>query len=187
MVSAEASSRHLTLANAVTGLRVLLVPVVAFLLALDTVAGRWWALAVFVFAALTDSLDGFVARRGGGGVSRLGQLADPLADKLLIVGSLVVLAWQNEVVWWPVVVIAIREVAITVQRQLLVRRGVVMPADRLGKAKTLTQMIWISVVLAPGMPAALEVVLMVAAVVLTVWSGLAYARLGLVGPASDDG
>lgn len=185
-MNVEASSRHLTVANVVTGLRVLLVPVVAVLLALDTTAGRWWALGVFVFAALTDSIDGYVARRGGGGVSRLGQLADPLADKLLIVGSLVVLAWQNDVAWWAVVVIAIREVAITVQRQLLMRRGVVMPADRLGKIKTITQMVWISVVLAPGTPQLLEDVLMVAAVVLTVWSGVAYARLGLVGPTTRD-
>jgi CDP-diacylglycerol--glycerol-3-phosphate 3-phosphatidyltransferase len=180
-MTVDHSQRRLTLANGVTGLRVLLVPVVGLLLAQSTPAARWWALGVFVLAALTDSVDGYLARREAAGVTRWGQLADPLADKLLILGCLVVLGWQNEVAWWAIAVIGVREVVITIQRSVLLRRGVVMPADRFGKVKTLTQMVFIAVELAPGTPASIEAVALWAAVVLTVGSGLAYARRGLSG------
>jgi CDP-diacylglycerol---glycerol-3-phosphate 3-phosphatidyltransferase len=178
-VKVGASHRRLTVANAVTALRVVLVPVVAFLLARGTPSAQWWALVVFAVAAFTDTLDGFVARREAGGVTRWGQLADPLADKLLILGCLFVLAWQNQTPWWAVVVIAIREVGITVQRWVLSRRGIVMPADRFGKLKTVTQMAYVAVELAPGTPEVVADILLWAAVLLTVGSGLAYARRGL--------
>lgn len=166
-------------ANAVTLLRVLLVPAVAVLVAQTSTTARWWALAVFLFAAFTDLLDGYVARRMHGGVTRWGQLADPLADKLLIIGCLVVLAWNAEIPWWAVVIIGIREVAITLQRSVLSRRGVTMPADKFGKAKTLAQIIFISLVLMPLVPGLLETIWLWIAVGLTVGSGLAYARRGL--------
>lgn len=178
-VKVGASNRRLTVANLVTGLRVVLVPVVAVLLARDTPTARWWALVVFTVAALTDTLDGYVARREAGGVTRWGQLADPLADKLLILGCLFVLGWQNETPWWAVAVISVREVGITAQRWILSSRGIVMPADRFGKVKTITQMIYVGVELAPGTPQPLETALLWAALLLTVGSGLAYARRGL--------
>ncbi len=121
-------------ANALTLLRVALVPVIALLVVFGDGASRWWAFGIFVFAALTDSVDGEVARRVVG-VTRWGQLADPAADKALIVGSLVVLASTGRLPWWAVTVIVVREVAVTVQRSVLVRQGVVMPASRYGKAR----------------------------------------------------
>jgi hypothetical protein len=76
---------------------------------------RWWAFGIFVFAALTDSIDGWVARKMIG-VTRWGQLADPAADKALIVGSLAILAYLERLPWWAVAVIVVREVAVTLQR-----------------------------------------------------------------------
>lgn len=179
-MTVEHSPSRLTLANGVTVLRVALVPVIGFLVAQSSPSARWWALVIFGVAALTDSFDGYLARREAAGVTRWGQLADPLADKLLILGCLGVLGWQNEVAWWATIVIAVREVAITVQRSVLLRRDVVMPADRLGKVKTIVQMALIAVELAPGTPQALETAMLWLAVVLTVGSGLAYARKGLM-------
>lgn len=164
-------------ANAFTLLRVALVPVIALLLVLGGDAAQWWAFAIFVFAALTDSIDGWLARRLIG-VTRWGQLADPAADKALIVGSLCVLAFLGRLPWWAVGIIVVREVAVTVQRQVLLRRGLVMPASLFGKAKTVTQVVAVTLYLLPGAPPAARVAALWLAVVLTVASGLEYALRG---------
>jgi CDP-diacylglycerol---glycerol-3-phosphate 3-phosphatidyltransferase len=164
-------------ANLLTVLRVLLVPVIAYLLVIEGDTARWWAFGIFLFAAWTDSIDGWVARRMVG-VTRWGQLADPLADKILIVGSLGVLAWLGELPWLPVVIIAAREVGVTIQRAVLDRRGVTMPASLFGKAKTLSQILAITLYLAPGLPAELRATTLWVAVVITVLSGLEYALRG---------
>lgn len=165
----------LNLPNGLTFLRVLLVPVILLLLVVDGDAARWWAFAVFVFAAVTDSIDGWVARRYNG-VTRWGQLADPIADKLLVLGSLGALALVGELPWWAVVVILTREVAVTVLRiRLVQRRRLVLPASAWGKVKTVSQVVAVSVILAPGVSGLLADGLLYVAVVLTVWSGVDYA------------
>jgi CDP-diacylglycerol--glycerol-3-phosphate 3-phosphatidyltransferase len=169
--------RWLSWPNALTLLRVALVPVIAALLFARTDVARWWAFGVFVFAAFTDTVDGWLARRYIG-VTRWGQLADPAADKALIVGSLAVLAWLAELPWWAVAVIVVREVAVTVQRSVLLRRGVVMPASSLGKAKTVSQVVAVTLYLLPSTPAGFAEAALGAAVVVTVVSGLQYARRG---------
>lgn len=164
-------------ANAFTLLRVALVPVIAVLLLADGTAARWWAFAVFTFAAVTDSVDGWVARRWQGS-TRWGQLADPAADKLLVLGTLVLLAVQAELSWWVVAVVAAREIAVTLQRSALARRGTVMPASLYGKAKTVSQLVAVALHLAPAVPRPLAVAVMGVAVVLTIASGLEYAWRG---------
>ncbi len=165
------------LANLLTLLRIVLVPVIAVLLLVDGTAARWWAFGVFVIAALSDWIDGLVARRWLGSTT-WGQLADPAADKLLIVGTLALLALLGEVSWWIVAVVVVREVAVTVQRAGLARRGVVMPASIYGKAKTVSQVIAIMAYLAPVIPRALAAIALGAAVLLTVASGLEYIWRG---------
>ncbi|WP_370324556.1 CDP-diacylglycerol--glycerol-3-phosphate 3-phosphatidyltransferase [Euzebya sp.] len=170
------------LANAFTFLRVLLVPVIGWLLATSaadasgaTPAARWWAFGIFTFAAATDTIDGEVARRLVG-VTRWGQLADPLADKLLIIGALAILAALGELPWWAVGVIVAREAAVTWLRARLVRdRGVVMPASSWGKVKTVTQVAAVTLYLYPGIPDPVREAALVIAVVATVGSGLEYA------------
>lgn len=169
------------LANAFTFLRVLLVPIIGILLFLSaadepgvTSATRWWAFAIFVFAAWTDSIDGWLARRLVG-VTRWGQLADPVADKLLIIGSLGILAALGELPWWAVVVIIAREVAVTWQRAVLVRKlGVVMPASVWGKVKTVTQVLAVTLYLYPDVSQSVRQGALAIAVIATVGSGLEY-------------
>lgn len=161
--------------NAVTFLRALLVPVILWLLTLDDPASQWWAFGIFVFAALTDSIDGWVARRWHG-VTRWGQLADPIADKLLIVGSLASLAAVGDLPWWAVIVIVLREVAVTIMRVSLVsRHNLVLPASIWGKVKTVSQVIAVSLYLYPDVAAGLRTASLWIAVILTVVSGLTYA------------
>lgn len=164
-------------ANALTLLRVFLVPVIAWLVTLDGDAARWWAFGIFVFAALTDSVDGWVARRMLG-ATRWGQVADPAADKALIIGSLAVLAYIGELPWWAVGVIVLREAAVTVQRTLLLRRDVVMAASIWGKVKTVSQVIAVTLYLLPPAPGGLALGALWVAVVLTVASGVEYAVRG---------
>ena len=178
---AEASGQRrephwLNLPNLLTFLRALLVPVIFWLLLVEaeTDTARWWAFGIFVFAAATDSVDGWLARRWHG-VTRWGQLADPIADKLLIIGSLISLAFVGELPWWAVNVIVAREVAVTLLRVRLVRRlGLVMPASVWGKAKTVSQVVAVAAFLLPGVAAELRVGLLWAAVLLTIWSGVEY-------------
>lgn len=162
--------------NMLTFLRVLLVPVILWLLTIDDAGtARAWAFAVFVFAAVTDSVDGWLARRFNG-VTVWGQLADPIADKILIVGALASLAIIGDLPWWAVVVIVSREVAVTALRVRLVRRlALVMPASMWGKVKTVSQMIAVGAFLAPRMNDVVAARLLDVAVVLTVWSGVDYA------------
>ncbi len=165
------------IANLVTFLRAALVPPLLVLLSVarEVPAARWWALAVFLLAALTDTIDGWAARRWQG-VTPFGAMADPLADKLLIVGALVSLAIVGDAPWWVVAVVTAREVAVTALRVVVVRRaGVVVPASPWGKLKTVSQMVAIGVAILPAAPPALVAGLYLVAVVLTVGSGLDYA------------
>jgi CDP-diacylglycerol---glycerol-3-phosphate 3-phosphatidyltransferase len=164
------------LPTGVTFLRVALVPVVLVLLAVgdEFTTARWLAFWVFVFAALTDTFDGWVARRLGG-VTAFGALADPLADKLLVVGTLASLALFAEVPWWIVMVVTAREVAVTMLRVVVLRRsGVVVPATIWGKVKTVAQIVAVAAVILPLLPAPAAARLLLAAVLLTVVSGLDY-------------
>ncbi len=176
--------------NAVTFLRAALVPLILVLLAVgdELTAARWWAFAVFVGAALTDTFDGWVARRIEG-VSAFGAMADPLADKLLVVGTLASLALFAEIPWWIVLVIAGREAVVTGLRVLVVRRaGVVVPATLWGKVKTVAQIVAIAAIILPIVGGALVDVLLAVAIALTVGSGIDYlwrART-LVGLAAAD-
>lgn len=169
-------------ANALTVLRIVLVPFFAWALVADggeSVAGRLVATALFVLAALTDRLDGWIARRSGQ-ITDLGKLLDPIADKLLIGTALVLLSALGDLPWWVTVVILVRELGITVMRFFLLRY-VVLPASRGGKVKTVLQSCAIGLYLLPlwVLPGIVEVaagVTMAAAVVVTVVTGVDYVR-----------
>ncbi len=167
-----------TLPNLLTLVRLLLVPVLGVLLfaqdGTDPVL-RWWATAVFVLAAITDLLDGEIARRSGT-VSTVGKVADPIADKAIIAVALIGLSVLGDLAWWVTIVILARELAVTALRFWVIRHGVI-PASRGGKAKTVAQIIAIALYLAP-LPDAIEplrVLAMAIAVVLTIVTGVDYA------------
>jgi len=173
------------LANLLTMLRIALVPFFAWALLADgghTTSGRLIATGLFVVAAATDRLDGWLARRSGQ-VTDLGKLLDPIADKVLIGTALILLSWLGDLSWWVTVIILVRELGITAMRFLLLRY-VVLPASRGGKLKTVLQAVAIGLYLLPldQLPAFVSVlaaILMGAALVVTVVTGVDYARLGL--------
>ena len=159
-------------ANALTVLRLALVPVfVACLLA----GGDGWrvvAFAVFAAASVTDLLDGRIARRRGL-ITDFGKIADPVADKALTGAALVTLSALGELPWWVTVVILAREIWVTVLRFWVIRHGVIA-ASRGGKLKTLLQVVAIALYVLPGPLAVAREVTMAAAVVVTVVTGVDY-------------
>ena len=167
------------IANALTVLRLALVPV--FLVALfheDGVDAGWRvaAFAAFAVASFTDRVDGEVARRRGI-VTDFGKIADPIADKALIGAGLLGLSSLGELAWWVTVVVIVREVAVTVLRFVVIRHGV-MPASRGGKVKTLLQAVGIGLLVLPlgGLLHDLALLIMYAAVVVTVVTGADYVH-----------
>lgn len=172
------TSRWVTLPNVLTLIRLLLVPVLAVLLLADGGADpalRWAAVAVFVIAALTDLADGEIARRSGT-VTTVGKIADPVADKALTGVALIGLSILGDLPWWVTLVILGREIAVTALRFVVIRHGVI-PASRGGKAKTVAQVIAISLYLAPlgEWAEPLRVIAMGIAVILTIVTGIDYA------------
>ncbi len=185
MIEQERSVPPLNLANAFTMLRVALVPVFAWLLVFREPSAPALAAAVFAFAAATDAVDGWVARRLRL-VSGLGQTLDPIADKLLVGTALVALAADDRLPWWAVGVILVREFVVGVGLRIwLARRGRAMPSSRMGKAKTLTQIP--AVILLTSLPVgnALALGVLYLAVALTVISGYLYLSLAFAGRAGE--
>ena len=163
----------LNVPNALTMLRILAVPVVVVALVGEIDDGDLLAGIVFTLAALTDGLDGYIARRKGS-VTTFGTLMDPLADKLLIIAALVSLVSLDRLEAWIAMVIIAREVAVTLLRAVAVQQGVVISASWLGKLKTTVQIAAIIALIATN-PAPLAVdILVYVAVAVTVWSGADY-------------
>jgi CDP-diacylglycerol---glycerol-3-phosphate 3-phosphatidyltransferase len=125
-------------ADQLTVARALSVPVVVLLYAWDFHGHAYWATAAFCVAMATDFFDGKLARRHGR-TSPLGSLLDPIADKVLVLGTLVMLVGLRVVPAWMVAAIVVREVLITGLRQAAVERGIVIAARDLGKLKTWAQ------------------------------------------------
>ena len=128
----------MTFADQLTVARAAAVPVVVLLFAWSFDAHDYWATGVFIAAMTTDWFDGRVARRSGR-ASPLGTLLDPVADKLLVLATLIVLVDQHVFPAWMVAAIVVREVLISGLRQAAIERGVVLAARDLGKLKTWAQ------------------------------------------------
>lgn len=144
------SARLMNIANVLTILRLLLVPVFVVALLHDGGADTGWRIAacvIFAVASVTDRIDGDLARRRGL-VTDFGKLADPIADKALIGAALVSLSALDLLPWWVTVVIVGREVAVTLLRLWVIRRGVI-PASRGGKVKTFVQAVAIGLYILP--------------------------------------
>ena len=143
-------SSQLNLANTITIARILLIPVFLVLLlgGLPEPYGDIAAAAVFILAAATDKLDGYVARRNKQ-ITTLGQFLDPLADKLLIAAALIALVSQGRIAAWVAMLIIGREIAVSVLRIVGVSQGVSVPADKYGKLKTVLQIVYVVYVIVP--------------------------------------
>jgi CDP-diacylglycerol--glycerol-3-phosphate 3-phosphatidyltransferase len=175
--SRTAAPSNWNTANALTLLRLLLVPFFVWFLLLeggDEPVWRIAAFAVFVLAAITDRIDGELARRWGQ-VTDFGKLVDPIADKALTGAAFVVLSYLGELSWWVTIVVSVRELGITLLRLWVLQHGV-MAASRGGKIKTTLQAVALSFYILPlsGVLETIGHVLMAAAVAVTVLTGLDY-------------
>lgn len=165
-------------ANALTALRLALVPVFVALVIGSQMTREGWriiACLVFAVASVTDLVDGWIARRFEL-VTAFGKVADPIADKALTGAALILLSWYDRIPWWVTALILAREVGVTLLRFWVIRYGVIA-ASRGGKAKTALQILAIVWYLWP-VPAVLSGVgpwILGAAVVVTVLTGMDYA------------
>lgn len=130
----------INLPNLLTMGRIVMIPVVVACMVQQSREGNFWAAILYSLAAVTDAIDGWLARRQGL-VSILGQFLDPLADKLLVVTALIFMVDLGHVPAWAVAVIACRELSITALRTIAVSEGVVIAASRGGKDKAALQMV----------------------------------------------
>ncbi|MBW4462924.1 MAG: CDP-diacylglycerol--glycerol-3-phosphate 3-phosphatidyltransferase [Nodosilinea sp. WJT8-NPBG4] len=160
----------------ITVTRLLGVPLLLLLLQSPTAVQRWWAAGIFVVAASTDWLDGYLARRLNQ-VTELGKFLDPLVDKLLVLAPLLMLVGLGQVPGWGVFLIVAREITISGWRVNPAMQGGAVPGANLwGKAKTVVQIVAIALLLAP-LPAVWDGPAQIcfwAAVALTLASGLVY-------------
>jgi CDP-diacylglycerol--glycerol-3-phosphate 3-phosphatidyltransferase len=176
------SAKLVNLPNALTVLRLAVVPVFALLL-LDegglSTAGRYWATVFFALAIITDRYDGLIARRTGQ-VTEFGKLADPIADKALTGTALIGLSYLGLLPWWVTVVILVREIGVTLLRFWVIRHGVIA-SSRGGKLKTVLQALAIGLYILPltGLLASVRWWVMAVALVLTVLTGIDYVYRAL--------
>jgi CDP-diacylglycerol--glycerol-3-phosphate 3-phosphatidyltransferase len=164
----------LNVPNSLTVVRILLVPVLVAVLLRATPGGSWIAAGVFALAAVTDTLDGYLARSRRS-VTTFGKVMDPIADKLLVAAALISLVSLNRVEPWVAMVIIGREFAVSGLRVAAGVQGVVIPASRLGKAKTFAQVAAILALIAVHDAGTLWVqILLYTAVAITLASGADY-------------
>ena len=165
----------MNLPNKLTLLRIITIPV--FIVVLMMGHG-YVATIIFIAAALTDMLDGHIARKYDL-VTNFGKLMDPLADKLLVMSALLCLVELGDVAGWMVIVILAREFAVTGLRQVAAAEGIVIAAGITGKIKTITQMIAIPLLLLDNWPCRyiglpLDQIFLWIAVAMTIISGIEY-------------
>jgi CDP-diacylglycerol---glycerol-3-phosphate 3-phosphatidyltransferase len=164
--------RLVNIANALTVIRLCLVPVFVVLLLAGGDAMRVAACVTFGVASATDLLDGELARRRGL-ITDFGKIADPIADKALTGSALVVLSYLGDLPWWVTGVILFRELGVTALRFWVISQGVIA-ASRGGKAKTLLQVAAIALYILPGPLRIARELVMGAALVVTVLTGADY-------------
>lgn len=167
--------------NLITSARILMVPLVLWLMMVgwDSTLDRLLALVLLIIAASTDGIDGAIARKRNL-ITNLGKILDPIADKALLSGALIVLSIQDAVPWWATIVILVREFGITVFR-LVVAKKRVIAASGGGKLKTVIQIVGVCMAIAPfdflgywwGVLTSIVIYL---AVALTIWTGIQYLR-----------
>ncbi len=164
----------LNLPNLLTLLRILLVPVLVVALTEEIAGGSAIAAAVFVLAALTDGLDGYIARSRAS-ITTFGKVMDPVADKLLIAAALMALVSLDRVAAWVAMLIIAREFAVSGLRIAAGQQGVVIPASALGKVKTIVQSAAVlALIAAPNEEVVWVQALVYAMVLITVVSGADY-------------
>jgi CDP-diacylglycerol--glycerol-3-phosphate 3-phosphatidyltransferase len=170
----------MNLPNSLTLLRITLIPIFVIFLTIRIPYGNYLAALVFIIAALTDSLDGYLARKWKQ-ITKMGIILDPLADKLLITAALISLVELGQIAGWVAIVILGREFAVSGLRTLKAEEGIIIAASKLGKIKTISQIIAVILIILKNLyysflPLPIGVWAMYIAVVITIVSGIEYFR-----------
>ncbi len=166
----------MNLPNKLSILRVLLIPVIVLLMTLTPAWCMYAAAGCFIVAALTDFLDGYLARKNNW-ITDFGKFIDPVADKLLVLSTFVMLIHQGLMPAWAVVIILARELSVDGLRLVAMTKNHVIAAGPLGKIKTFSQMIFILYMMffrRPALSDPLSIVLTVWVVGITLYSGVDY-------------
>ena len=176
------------LPNFLTLVRIALVPVFVAAFWLPLPGGRWVALAIFLIAAITDYADGMIARARNA-ESRLGQMLDPIADKLLVASALMMLVYQSDIrghVLVPALIILAREIMVSGMREFLASIAVSVPVSSIAKFKTTIQVVALSLLIAaPAIESAfgalhlLGIIALWLAAMLTLYTGFVYVQANL--------
>lgn len=159
-------------ANKLTLLRVVMIPVFMAALYLDFPFHKVVALVVFILAAVTDFIDGYIARNFDQ-VTDFGKFMDPLADKLLVLAALIWFVEAGQIGGWVVLVVLAREFAVSGLRMVAAPKGIVIAAAWSGKIKTAATMVCICIMLVP-IPEILNTICVAVILVTTIWSGVEY-------------
>lgn len=164
--------------NSLTLLRIVLIPLFVIIISVKVPNGDLIAAGIFIVAALTDSLDGYLARKMKQ-VTKLGIILDPLADKLLITAALISLVELGRVPGWIAIVILGREFAVSGLRMIKAEEGIIIPASVWGKIKTVSQIVAVAAVILQSYfvlftPMALGSIMLYVALAVTVYSGAEY-------------
>lgn len=166
----------MNLPNKLSLTRMALIPVMVALMYVDNTLCHLLSAAVFGIAAFTDFLDGHIARKEGI-VTDFGKFVDPVADKLLVLSSLIMLVQQRLMPAWVVILILARELCVDGLRMVAGSKGMVIAAGKLGKIKTVTQIIlilWLLIFRQGVTGNIISALLTLAVVVMTLWSGVDY-------------
>lgn len=160
-------------ANKLTLLRVILIPVFLLVLYLRLPGARYWALGIFIAASLTDLLDGYIARSRNQ-VTDFGKFMDPLADKCLVVAAMLWFVERGRMPAWALLIVIVREFAVSGLRMLAADSGRVIAAGWSGKVKTAATMVCICLMLLVRRNWVLDYVCVAVIVATTLYSGTEY-------------
>ncbi len=170
----------MNLANKITIFRVLLVPLFILFFYLDFPYSQYIALAIFVLASITDSVDGYIARSRNM-VTTFGKFVDPIADKILTTSAFILLVGDGTIPSWVLIIVIAREFIISGLRVLAASSGVTIAASKWGKIKTITQLIAIILLLLNNFPfnyigIQLDYIMLYISLFFTVLSGVDYVQ-----------
>lgn len=159
-------------ANKLTMLRIVMIPVFLVILYLDFPFNRYLALLIFILASVTDFIDGYIARHYNQ-VTDFGKFMDPLADKMLVMAAMLWFVEAGRMPAWALLIVVVREFAVSGLRLIAVDNGRVIAAAWSGKVKTASTMVGICLMLLP-VPRAVDLAVTAVIVVTTVYSGVEY-------------
>jgi len=166
------------LPNSLTVARLIIIPVFLLGASMNYRYAGYIAAGIFVIASITDGFDGYLARKKNQ-ITLLGQFLDPVADKILVTAALFILVEIGRMPGWIAIIIVSREIAVTCLRSVAMAQGIVIASSRLGKIKTVTQIVAIVALLLDNFPFSLinfpfVYIALTVATIVTIWSGFDY-------------